>query len=157
MPSPYPSARVAIDEETWDAFKLLALRRGIALSTYLGKLVAAEAKRGRVPEVETIDPAAPLQTQSLDALAAVRSNIDELTDIASRLARMAMDAGSSWERVARVMRVSPSDARRAFEQPKGATVRSVAPRCKSVSGPEIDAEQSMIDADKWWLTVPDGI
>lgn len=157
MPSPYPSARVAVDEETWDAFKLLALRRGIALSTYLGRLVAAETKRRRAPGVDAMDPAAPLEAQSLDALAAVRCNIDELTDIASRLARMAMDADSSWERVARVMRVSPSDARRAFEHPRGATVRSVAPQCKSVSGPGVDAEQSVIDADKWWLTVPDGI
>jgi hypothetical protein len=128
VPSPYPSARVAVDDETWDAFKLLALRRGIALSTYLGRLVAAETKRRRAPGVDTIDPAAPLHAQSLDALAAVRFNIDELSDIASRLARMAMDAGSSWDRVARVMRVSPADAQRAFEQPIGATVRPVAPR-----------------------------
>ena len=157
MPSPYPSARVAVDPDTWDAFRLLALRRGIGISTYLGRLVAAETKRRHAPGVGAIDPDASLEAQSLDTLAAVRLNIDELTDIAGRLARMAMDAGSSWERVARVMRVSSSDARRAFEQPGGATVRPVAPQCQSVSGSAVDVERSEIDGDKWWLTVEDGV
>lgn len=157
MPSPYPSARVAVESDTWEAFRLLALRRGISISTYLGRLVAAETKRRHAPGVEAIDPDAPLEAQSLDTLAAVRLNVDELADIAGRLARMAMDAGSSWERVARVMRVSPSDARHAFDVPRGATVRPVAPRCQSVSGPGVDAERSEIESDKWWLTVEDGI
>lgn len=117
MPSPYPAARVAIDAETWAAFRLLALRRGISLSTYLGRLVAAETKRKHASGVERIDPDAPLVDQTLDALAAVRQNIDELTDIAGRLSRMAIDAGSSWERVARLLRMTASDARRAFGEP----------------------------------------
>lgn len=96
MPSPHPPARVAVDAETWEAFRLLALRRGIALSTYIDRLVAAETKRRHAPGVDRIDPDAPLVDQSLDALGAVRQNIDELADIAGRLARMAMDAGSSW-------------------------------------------------------------
>ncbi len=115
MPSPYPSARVAVDAETWDAFRLLALRRGISLSTYLGRLVAAETKRRHAPGVERIDPHAPLEEQSLSALAAVRQQIDELTDIAGRLSRMAMDAGSSWYRVGQQLRMSPTDAQQAFE------------------------------------------
>src|SRR3954447_5576039 len=89
VPSPYPSARVAVDVETWDAFRLLALRRGISLSTYLGRLVAAETNRRHAPGVERIDPHAPLGEQSLDSLGAIRENIDELTEIAGRLARMA--------------------------------------------------------------------
>jgi hypothetical protein len=73
MPSPYPSARVAVDSETWEAFRFLALRRGIGISTYLGRLVAAETKRRHAPGVDAIDPDAPLETQSLDSLAAVRA------------------------------------------------------------------------------------
>jgi hypothetical protein len=114
MPSPYPSARVAVDADTWDTFRQLALRRGISVSTYLGRLVVAETKRRHAPGVERIDPDAPLVDQSLDTLSAVRQNIDELTDIAGRLSRMAIDAGSSWERVAQMLRMSPADARRAF-------------------------------------------
>lgn len=117
MPSPFPSARVATDAETWDAFKLLALRRGISISTYLGRLVVAETKRRHAPLVDRIDPHAPLEGQSLDTLTAVREQIDELTEIAGRLSRMAMDAGSSWYRVAERLRMSPADAQRAFIDP----------------------------------------
>src|SRR3954447_2919640 len=117
MPSPYPSARVSVDDDTWDAFRLLALRRGIAVSSYLGRLVAAETKRRRAPGVERIDPHAPLEDQSLTALAAVREQIDELTEIAGRLSRMAMDAGSSWHRVGQQLRMTSRDAQQAFEHP----------------------------------------
>lgn len=117
MPSPHPAARVAVDAETWDAFKLLALRRGISISTYLGRLVAAETKRRHAPAVERIDPRAPLEDQSLDTLTSVREQIDELTEIAGRLSRMAMDAGSSWHRVGERLRMAPADARQAFERP----------------------------------------
>jgi hypothetical protein len=117
MPSPYPSARVAVDADAWDAFRLLALRRGIGISTYLGRLVVAETKRRHAPGVERIDPHAPLEHQSLNALAAVREQIDELTEIAGRLSRMAMDAGSSWYRVGQQLRMSSSDVQNAFEHP----------------------------------------
>jgi hypothetical protein len=108
---------VVVDAEIWDAFRLLALRRGIAVSTYLGRLVAAETKRRHAPGVERIDPHASLEDQSINALAAVREQIDELTEIAGRLSRMAMDAGSSWHRVGQQLRMSPTDARQAFESP----------------------------------------
>jgi len=107
-----------VDADTWDAFRLLALRRGIAVSTYLGRLVDAEAKRRHAPGVERINPHAPLEDQSLTALAAVREQIDELTEIAGRLSRMAMDAGSSWYRVGQQIRMSPRDAQQAFEHPE---------------------------------------
>lgn len=116
MPSPYPAARVAVDADTWDAFRQLALRRGISVSTYLGRLVAAETKRQRAPALERIDPDAPLADQSLDALSTVRADIEELTDIAGRLSRMAIDAGSSWERVGQRLRMPGADARSAFEE-----------------------------------------
>jgi len=118
MPSPYPSVRVAVDAPTWDAFRFLALQRGLKLSTYLGGLVAAETKRRHAPGIERIDPQAPLEDQALDALAAVREQIDELTDLVGRLARMALDAGSDWYRVGKQVRMSPRDAQRAFENPE---------------------------------------
>jgi hypothetical protein len=79
--------------------------------------VAAETKRRHAPAVQQIDPHAPLEDQSLDSLTAVREHIDELTEIAGRLARMATDAGCSWERVGQRLRMSPPDARRAFSEP----------------------------------------
>jgi hypothetical protein len=36
MPSPYPAARVAVDDDTWRAFRQAALVRGIPVSVYLG-------------------------------------------------------------------------------------------------------------------------
>lgn len=118
MPSPYPSARIAVDAETWEAFRLLALRRGLKLSTYLGRLVAAETKRRHAPGLERIDPDAPLEEQALNALAAVREQIDELTDLVGRLSRMAIDAGSDWYRVGKQVRMSPRDAQQAFQDPE---------------------------------------
>lgn len=116
MPSVHPAARVAVDGETWDAFRQLALRRGISISTYLGRLVAAENNRQRAPAVDRIDPDAPIPDQALDALSAVRENIDELSDIAGRLAQSALIAGDSWESVGERLRMSGNDARRAFEE-----------------------------------------
>lgn len=117
MPSPHPAARVAVEPETWQAFRLLALQRGISVSTYLGRLVTAETQRKHAPGVARIDADAPLVDQSLDTLAAVRQNLDELIDIAARLSRMAIDAGSSWERVGKTLRMSAPDAQRAFGEP----------------------------------------
>jgi hypothetical protein len=117
VPSPYPAARVAVDAETWHAFRQLALRRGISVSTYIGQLIGREVKRQRPEAVERIDVEAPMGDQALEALAAVRANIDELTDIAGRLARIAMDGGSSWERVGKRLRMTARDARAAFERP----------------------------------------
>ena len=94
MPSPHPSARIAVD-----------------------RLVAAETKRRRAPALERIEPHAPLKDQALDTLSAVREQIDELTEIAGRLARVALDAGSSWHHVGERLRMSPADTRSAFDQP----------------------------------------
>jgi len=47
MPSPYNAARVAVEEETWRAFRQAALARGIPVSVYLGKLVRSEVARRR--------------------------------------------------------------------------------------------------------------
>jgi len=117
MPSPHPAARVATGPETWDAFRLLALRRGISISTYLGRLVSAETKRRHAPGVDRIDPQAPLPDQTLDSLSAVRANLDELTEITGRLVRVALEAGSSWYAVGERLRLNPDHARRMFGRP----------------------------------------
>jgi hypothetical protein len=116
MPSPYPAARVAVDAETWTAFRQLALRRGLTVSEYLARFVVAETARERAPSVARIDPDAPIKDQSLEALSAARENIDELTDIAGRLARAAFYAGCAWPAIGERLRMSEADVRRAFEK-----------------------------------------
>ena len=45
MPSPYPAARIAVDDDAWRAFRQAALVRGIPVSVYLARLVEAELGR----------------------------------------------------------------------------------------------------------------
>ena len=106
MPSPYNAARVAVDQATWQAFRQAALARGIPVSTYLGKLVQRELARRGGTEVAGVDAALPQPDQALAALAAVRASIDELDDIAGRLARSATEHGGSWEDVGSSVRLS---------------------------------------------------
>jgi hypothetical protein len=86
MPSPYPSARVAVQPETWRAFRQAALVRGIHISDYLAKLVGAELTR-RATLAGEVSLTSSETEQGLAALRAVRAAIDELDDIAGRLAR----------------------------------------------------------------------
>ena len=90
MPSPHPSARVAVDTDTWQAFRQAALVGGIHVSEYLAKLVRAELARrsSTLPGQVSLD--ATEADQGLAALKAVRAAIDELDDIAGRLARSRM-------------------------------------------------------------------
>lgn len=119
MPSPYNAARVAVDEETWQAFRQAALARGIPVSAYLGKLVQKEVARRRGTPAAGVDAAIPEPAQALVALEAVRASIDELDDIAGRLARSAAEHGSSWEDVGSSLRMSSEAARTAYESPGG--------------------------------------
>ena len=119
MPSPYNAARVAVDEETWRAFRQAALARGIPVSVYLGKLVRSEVARRRETLVADVDPALPEPDQALKALAAVRASIDELDDIAGRLARSAVEHGGSWADVGSSLRMSSTQARAAYGRPGG--------------------------------------
>jgi hypothetical protein len=113
MPSPYPAARVAVDAQTWRAFRQAALVRGIPVSTYLGKLVADELRRRKAGPVD-VEIEQPPADQALAALAAVRSSIDELDDIAGRLARSAFEHGGSWGDIASSLRITQDAARRAY-------------------------------------------
>jgi hypothetical protein len=114
MPSSYPAARVAIDDESWRAFRQAALVRGIPVSAYLGKLVESELKRRRATPLATTHEEDPRPDVALDALATVRASIDELDDIAGRLARVAIGAGASWPEVGSALGVKSDVARSAY-------------------------------------------
>ena len=93
MPSPYPAARIAVDADTWRAFRQAAIVRGIPVSVYLGRLVGAELGRRSSTAIGDVAPDDPPRDQALAALAAVRVSIDDLDDIAGRLARSATQLG----------------------------------------------------------------
>ena len=77
-------ARVGVDDERWMAFRQAALSRGISVSAYLARLVE------------------------------VRASIDELDDLAGRLARSAVAHGADWSDVASSLRLRREQARRAY-------------------------------------------
>lgn len=114
MPSRNQVARVAVDEETWRVFRQAALARGITVAAYLGKLVESELRRRKVSPLSPPDANHPQSDQALAALAAVRLAIDELDDIAGRLARSAVDHGGSWEDVGSSLGLSSGSARAAY-------------------------------------------
>jgi hypothetical protein len=118
MPSQRQVSRVAVDDESWVAFRQAALARGISVSAYLGKLVEAELKRRGSREVARVDPDAPPDTQALAALAEVRASIGELDDIAGRLVRSAVAQGASWEDVAGALRIDAAKAAGAYGEPR---------------------------------------
>jgi hypothetical protein len=116
MPSPYPSARVAVQAETWRAFRQAALVRGIHVSEYLAKLVEAELTRRAPTPAGQVSLAASETDQGLAALRAVRAAIDELDDIAGRLARVTHEQGGSWRNIASSLRLSEDTTRRAYDK-----------------------------------------
>jgi hypothetical protein len=107
-------ARVGVEDERWMVFRQAALSRGISVSAYLGRLVEAELKRREGRAVATITPEMPAPDQAIAALAEVRASIDELDDLACRLARSAVAHGAEWSDVASSLRLSPPGARRAY-------------------------------------------
>jgi hypothetical protein len=106
---------VAVDAETWREFRQVALVRGIHVSEYLAKLVEAELKRRAPTPATEVWLAASETDQGLAALCAVRAAIDELDDIAGRLARAAYEQGGSWRDIASSLRLSEDATRRAYE------------------------------------------
>jgi hypothetical protein len=119
MPSPHPAARIAVNADTWRAFRQAALVRGIPVSAYLGKLVEAELGRRDASPVAHVPSDASPHDQTLAALTAVRSSIDELDDIAGRLARSARHLGGSWRDIASSLRLTEDAARGAYGRPPG--------------------------------------
>jgi len=117
MPSPYPAARIAVDSDTWRAFRQAALVRGIPVSVYLARLVETELGRRNATAIVDVAPDAAPRDQALTALGVVRASIDELDDIAGRLARSANQLGGSWRDVASSLRLTEAAARRAYDRP----------------------------------------
>jgi hypothetical protein len=107
-------ARVAVSDEQWRAFRALALSREASVSAYLGELVAAELKRRKASPAAAAGGKASDVDLAIAALAAVRASIDELDQIAGRLARAATARGASWQDVARPLRLSADVAEKAF-------------------------------------------
>ena len=108
-------ARVGVNDELWMAFRQAALSRGLSVSAYLGRLVDAELKRREGRALATVTPELPAQDQAIGALAEVRNSIDELNDLAGRLARSAIAHGADWSDVGSSLRLSADRARRAYE------------------------------------------
>ena len=118
MPSPYPAARIAVDDNAWRAFRQAAIVRGIPVSVYLGKLVEAELGRRSATHLSEVASEAAPSDQAMVALTAVRASIDELDDIAGRLARSAAELGGSWSDVASSLGLAEDAARRAYDRPR---------------------------------------
>ncbi len=114
MPSSQQVARVAVDDDTWATFRHAALVRGISVSAYLAKLVEAELKRRGATPLAKTNVQDPPPDIAIDALATVRASIDELDDIAGRLARMAVGSGATWDEVGDTLRTTPDAARSAY-------------------------------------------
>ena len=107
-------ARVGVSAESWQAFRQLALRRGLSVTAYLGKLVDAELGRHSRTNVAATPADAPLRDEAIAALHDVRQSIDELDDIAGRLARSAVAEGASWDDVGSSLRLRPDVAESAY-------------------------------------------
>ena len=60
---------------------------------------------------------APARDEAIAALHDVRRSIDELADIAGRLARSAVDDGASWDDVGASLRLCPDVAEKAYRAP----------------------------------------
>jgi len=116
MPSRNQVARVAVEDETWRTFRQAALARGITVAAYLGKLVESELRRRKANPLGVADDDQPGPDQALAALAAVRLAIDELDDIAGRIARSAVAHGAAWEDVGSSLRLSADAARSAYAE-----------------------------------------
>jgi hypothetical protein len=108
------SLAVAVSDEQWRAFRTLAVAREISVSAYLGRLVAAELERRKATAVAPAGPEVSELDRALAALVTLRASIDELDDIAGRLARTATARGATWQQVANPLRLSAEVAERAF-------------------------------------------
>lgn len=115
--TPMPSqqvTRVAVDEATWRAFRQVALDRGLSVSAYLARLVQAELRRRGASAVGGVAEDANEAELAIAALVDVRAAIDELDDIAGRLARSATAHGASWQDVASSLTLTQRAARDAY-------------------------------------------
>lgn len=114
MPAKQQVTRVGVDDATWRAFRQAALERGLSVSAYLAKLVHAELKRRGASSTGQVAADTGDAELALAALVDVRTAIDDLDDIAGRLARSATVHGASWSDVASSLRLAQEGARDAY-------------------------------------------
>src|SRR4051812_5506461 len=114
--APRQLARIAVDDETWRRFRQIAIVRDLSIAEYLGRLVQRELNRRADRLVAGVSSDQPARDQALVALADLRRAIDELDDVAGRLARSAVRHGGSWADVASSLRLSPDAAEQAYER-----------------------------------------
>ena len=93
------------------------IRNALSAAAYLRRLVEGEVRRRVDHTVAGVSLEAPEPDQALAALAEVRASIDELDEIAGRLARSATAHGASWEDVGSSLRLKVQQAREAFGRP----------------------------------------
>jgi len=110
-------ARVGVSAEAWQAFRQLALRRGLSISAYLAKLVESELRRHSQTKIAAAPADAAPHDEAIAALEDVRRSIDELDDVAGRLARAAVAHGGSWADVASSLRLRTDVAEKAHGLP----------------------------------------
>jgi hypothetical protein len=111
-------ARVGVSAEAWQAFRQLALRRGLSVTAYLGKLVEQELRRhSRSNLAKTAVDASP-RDEAVAALEDVRRSIDEIDDVAGRLARAAIAHGGTWADVGSSLRIRAEVAQKAYARPR---------------------------------------
>lgn len=116
VPAKQQVTRVGVDDATWRAFRQAALDRELSVSAYLAKLVHAELRRRGVSMAGQAGEEASETDQAIAALADVRLAIDELDDIAGRLARAATLHGATWRDVASSLRLAERSARAAYAE-----------------------------------------
>jgi hypothetical protein len=78
----------------------------------------AELSRRDATPIGDVDGETAPRDQALAALELVRASIDELDDIAGRLARSANQLGGSWRDIASSLRLTEDAARRAYDRPR---------------------------------------
>jgi hypothetical protein len=116
MPAKQQVTRVGVDDPTWRAFRQAALDRGLSVSSYLARLVEAELRRRGATAVGTVSDQPSDVDVALAALLDVRAGIDDLDDIAGRLARSAAAHGASWHDVASSLQLTEGAAREAYAE-----------------------------------------
>jgi hypothetical protein len=108
------AARVRVDDATWQRFRQAALLRGVSVSAYLGELVERELRRRAGRPLDAVALEQPPADQAIAALAELRLAINELDDVAGRLARSAIAHGGSWADITSSLRLSPRQAEEAY-------------------------------------------
>ena len=109
------ATRAGVDDETWQAFRQLALLRGISVSDYLAKLVERELARRPESKARLVALDALPEQQALAALSDTRDALLELDDIAGACA-LSVRAQRELAEHRSSLSISAESARRSYQQ-----------------------------------------